>query len=202
MQQVIDIFRMGGPVMWPLLATSLAIWFLMLWWGWQLHFEVASMGKLADAVLDRFDEGGRDACLTLLARRRGFFAAALNRFFSRAQPFRSPGDFQAMFLAVEGRMSGHGRYLEALIKVSPLLGLLGTICGMVATFQALQAFGVADPKALSAGISAALLTTQAGLMIALPGIFGHDWLVKVNTRGLAALHKARRTLARTVERAG
>ena len=47
---------------------------------------------------------------------------------------------------------------------------------MVATFEVLTAAGTAEPGALSRGISCALLTTQAGLLIALPGFYGHEWL--------------------------
>jgi biopolymer transport protein ExbB len=64
--------------------------------------------------------------------------------------------------------------LGALVKAAPLLGLLGTVVGMVETFTALQ--NVSGMNVVSAGISKALLTTQLGLLVALPGFFGMAYL--------------------------
>jgi biopolymer transport protein ExbB/TolQ len=60
--------------------------------------------------------------------------------------------------------------MAAWISVAPLLGLLGTVIGMIATFKMITLFGVGDPSVMSEGISVALLTTQAGLMVAFPGL--------------------------------
>lgn len=57
--------------------------------------------------------------------------------------------------------------------VAPLLGLLGTVTGMILTFQALTLFGAGDPKAMAGGISSALVTTALGLCVAIPAIFLH-----------------------------
>lgn len=66
--------------------------------------------------------------------------------------------------------------LAVLAGVAPLLGLLGTVAGMIETFQAITEFGNANPKILSSGISQALLTTEFGLMVAVPLALAHSYL--------------------------
>jgi biopolymer transport protein ExbB len=71
------------------------------------------------------------------------------------------------------------RYLNTLgtiAAVSPLLGLLGTVTGMIRTFSALTGGTVSDPAALAGGISEALITTAAGLMVAIPALIGYRYL--------------------------
>jgi biopolymer transport protein ExbB len=66
--------------------------------------------------------------------------------------------------------------LAVLAAVSPLLGLLGTVTGMIETFQSITLFGTGDPKLMSGGISQALVTTQLGLAVAIPLVLLHSFL--------------------------
>ena len=61
--------------------------------------------------------------------------------------------------------------IAVLAAIAPLLGLLGTVGGMIKTFTAIAAFGTGNAKALASGISEALITTQTGLVVAIPGLF-------------------------------
>lgn len=69
---------------------------------------------------------------------------------------------------------------QSIIKlfagIAPLLGLLGTVTGMIATFQAITNFGTGDPKLMAAGISQALITTVLGLIVAIPLLLAHNWV--------------------------
>jgi biopolymer transport protein ExbB len=67
--------------------------------------------------------------------------------------------------------------VAVLAAVSPLLGLLGTVTGMIETFQSITLFGTGDPKLMSGGISQALITTQLGLAVAIPLVLFHSLLV-------------------------
>jgi len=72
-----------------------------------------------------------------------------------------------------------GRYLNSLgtiAAVTPLLGLLGTVIGMVKVFTAITTHGVGDPGVLAGGISEALITTAAGLSVAIPALIGYRYL--------------------------
>ena len=66
--------------------------------------------------------------------------------------------------------------LAVVAAVAPLLGLLGTVTGMIETFQAITLFGAGDPKMMSSGISQALITTQLGLVVAIPVLLLHSFL--------------------------
>jgi len=67
-----------------------------------------------------------------------------------------------------GTLNRFGTFIIVIAAVSPLLGLLGTVTGMIATFDVITEFGTGDPKLLSGGISTALVTTELGLIVAIP----------------------------------
>ncbi|HEX6992851.1 MAG TPA: MotA/TolQ/ExbB proton channel family protein [Gammaproteobacteria bacterium] len=66
--------------------------------------------------------------------------------------------------------------LHTIASISPLLGLLGTVIGMIKTFAAIMVNGVGSPASLAGGISEALITTAAGLSVAIPALIGHRYL--------------------------
>lgn len=67
-------------------------------------------------------------------------------------------------------------WLKILAAVAPLMGLLGTVTGMILTFQQITLFGTGDPKLMAGGISQALVTTVQGLVVAIPMVLLHSWL--------------------------
>ncbi len=80
-------------------------------------------------------------------------------------------------LAEEAALLSRGLATVAVLAaVSPLLGLLGTVTGMIETFQSITLFGTGDPKLMSGGISQALVTTQLGLSVAIPLVLFHSLL--------------------------
>lgn len=66
--------------------------------------------------------------------------------------------------------------ISTLAKVAPLIGLLGTVTGMIQTFSAMMVASTSDPRALSSGVSIALIATEVGLFVALPGVLSMTWL--------------------------
>ena len=75
--------------------------------------------------------------------------------------------------------------LKIISAVAPLMGLLGTVVGMIITFQAITIFGAGDPKAMAGGISGALVTTVLGLLVAIPTVLLHTI---VNGRAQRIIH--------------
>jgi len=122
-------------------------------------------------------------------------AACLNyrtpysRFLLRilANPPRKPGgvrrELQAERAELEENLSIERgmSLLSTFARAAPLMGLMGTVIGMIATFSAMMTNATNDPKALSAGISIALTATNVGLVVSLPGVISLGWLSK---RGL------------------
>ncbi len=87
--------------------------------------------------------------------------------------------------------SGHG-FLKIIAAVAPLMGLLGTVTGMILTFQGIVIFGAGDPKAMAGGISQALVTTVLGLCVAIPTVLLHT-LVSSRSNYLLFLLEERAT---------
>jgi len=83
---------------------------------------------------------------------------------------------ESALLAEAPRLERSLSLLGALAGVAPLLGLLGTVSGMIATFDTISTAGTSNPRLLSGGISEALITTQLGLMVAIPLLLAHAWL--------------------------
>ncbi len=85
----------------------------------------------------------------------------------------------ALFLRVDGSVNRGLWILDTIVTAAPLLGLLGTILGIMDTFHALSAGGVSDPSAVSRGIGSALFATAIGIGTALYGLLGHNVLHRI-----------------------
>lgn len=153
---MIEFFRAGGPLMWPLLLLS-----------------VLSLAVLVERFLvfqtnacPKFRETPEEA-LKAFSNAQGYesFAEALKT--GRETAVVSAGN--AVVARLEARLS----ILSVIARLSPLLGLLGTVFGMIETFSAVaSAPGGVEMTALADGIWQALITTAAGLSIAIPTILG------------------------------
>jgi biopolymer transport protein ExbB len=101
----------------------------------------------------------------------------------------SPDEFESktyeQLVRVKSKVSKFGPYLLVLAGVAPLLGLLGTVTGMIETFGMITTYGTGDPKILSGGIKAALVTTQMGLIVAIPCLLVGNFL---NSKAQAILN--------------
>jgi biopolymer transport protein ExbB len=82
----------------------------------------------------------------------------------------------ALFIDVDARIGARLWVLDTIVTAAPLLGLLGTILGIMDAFNALSSGGISDPAAVSRGIAAALIATAIGIFTALCGLIGHNFL--------------------------
>ena len=161
-----DYFRPGGPIMGLLLIISL--------WMWGLVFD----RLIAYWEIDRRDATPKEAVL-LLERGRPIPSAIgmcrqLIDGFLKARTGESRLDRDILEQQAMCQLPRIRRSLPTitiLAATAPLMGLLGTVTGMVATFDVIALFGTGNAKALSGGISQALITTQSGLLVGIPGFF-------------------------------
>ncbi len=77
-------------------------------------------------------------------------------------------------------------FIKIIAVVAPLFGLLGTVTGMIQTFQAITLYGAGDPQTMAGGISQALVTTVQGLIVAIPSVFAH-WLVSNKAKNIEGM---------------
>ncbi len=114
------------------------------------------------------------------ARFRGATALLVTRFIksrtgeAMADRFILDEMVLTLVKSFDQRLSSIG----VLARIAPLLGLLGTVLGMVGTFDILHEFGTGNSRALAGGISEALITTQTGLLIAIPGLYIHGFFIR------------------------
>ncbi|SMX41548.1 MotA/TolQ/ExbB proton channel family protein [Actibacterium lipolyticum] len=179
----------GGPSIWAIGLLSVITVALILWRIWRLALLGAwSGGNTVRRAVAHWSEGREEQALLLLARRRTL-RAGLARAAMAARRDASLDDVAAR--AETGRVArgllararAGLRPLELIATIAPLLGLLGTVLGMIAAFQALQEAGSrADPAVLAGGIWEALLTTAAGMAVAIPASMALTWFESVTDR--------------------
>jgi biopolymer transport protein ExbB len=176
---MLEIFAKGGPLMWALLACSvlgLAIFLMKLVWFRKLQtdgqvlfkniIELAQKRKVDEALL---------VCQQSPSPLSRVFIAALR------QVGKSREHVKTVAVEVAGRegvsLERYLALLATIATISPLLGLLGTVIGMIEAFNVIAVAGVGTPATLGGGISQALITTAAGMSVAIPVILAHRFLV-------------------------
>lgn len=176
----------GGPTIWAIAALSVITITLILWKLWRLAMIGAwSRGKAGLAVA-QFTNGQLSEAESTVAGRRGIRSkvthAAIRASLSMPED-RAREETARVAKRELADASGGLRALELISTIAPLLGLLGTVLGMIAAFQALQEAGnKADPALLAGGIWEALLTTAAGMAVAIPASVALTWFESVIDR--------------------
>lgn len=184
--KALKFLRDGGPSIWAIAALSVITLALILWKIWRLALIGAwSRGKAGKAVA-AFERGDAEAALAIVKGRIGIrsrvVAAALTASATLPEDRAREETARVAKLHLASASTGLGA-LELIATIAPLLGLLGTVLGMIAAFQALQAAGSkADPALLAGGIWEALLTTAAGMAVAIPASAALTWFEAVIAR--------------------
>jgi biopolymer transport protein ExbB len=185
-------FAKGGFFMWPILACSVAaLWFLI---DRAIYFWVR---------IPRINDGLMRICRGQAGTepQPGHLAPALQKTLASGQ-----GDADLLELALEQDMIDAERRLSGLsvvAQVAPLLGLLGTVTGMIKVFQQIQDLqGQVNPSILAGGIWEALITTAAGLTVAIPAMVGYLYFATRIGRWENYLRSAIAHATRQLSRAG
>lgn len=185
----LEVVLLGGPAIWAIAALSVITLALILWKVWRLALLGAwSGGRRSRRAVAHWSAGREAEALSMIDGRRSC-RALLAQAAMRARRDPSLGEDGAraeterVARALLARARAGLRPLELIASIAPLLGLLGTVLGMIAAFQALQEAGSrADPAALAGGIWEALLTTAAGMAVAIPAGVTLTWFESVADR--------------------
>ena len=184
--------KQGGMVMIPLLL--LPFWVLWIVIAKILQFSAASRRmKQQFADVKKFiDKSDFDGALAYAKQgKRGLVAHIAQLCIERRAQGRDAGERVAYeYLGLEApSLNRNLNTLAVIAGAAPLIGLLGTISGMITLFAAVTQFGTGDPKFLAGGISEALITAKTGLAVAIPVLFIHDLLRGAKDRLVASMEK-------------
>jgi biopolymer transport protein ExbB len=173
-----ELLRSGGPVLIAIILLSVYALYVFF----ERLFKLSKERVNADALMIKVNAAVRErdleSALTACENHGGPVARVLKAALLRLPYGRSAVEaaFQEASLSEEQRLARGLRPLATIAQVAPLLGLLGTVTGMIIAFAEISQQGTGNPAALADGIGQALVTTAAGLVVAIPVIVGQNYL--------------------------
>lgn len=204
----VGVINSGGTIAWIIVGLGVLAAILILLRVFFLRSASASTGRVEQEVGVLVREGKLEEALKACKRLKGSTARVVASAVRNLERDRNHIEdiVSEQILHESAHLNRFGAFIIVIAAVSPLLGLLGTVTGMISTFDIITEFGTGDPKLLSSGISIALVTTEVGLAVAIPAlIFGNllsGWAESIkDNMEKAALHVMNLYLERPAARA-
>lgn len=194
LDRTVEHLETGGFVMYPLLMVSMIMFFLVV----KKFVEMRDFTRGDRPILECLQSIGKPDVIAAT------WQWEIIREFLSKRTFNDDLDrsiLEVLKLRQVRFVMGSIKSIAILSSVAPLLGLLGTVTGMITTFMVIATSGTGDAKALASGISEALITTQTGLVVAVPGLFLANYLRRRSTnledriqRFCLGLHRSHRVI--------
>ncbi len=191
-----QVFLSGGPVMWPILLCSIFAFAIILEKFWHLHKIKIDTQEFLAGILEKMKRHETKEALQICDNTKSPIAhilkAGILKYDRTREQIKEAIEDASLYEIpkLERNLSA----LATIAHISPLLGLLGTVTGMVRCFQAIQAkatsFHPVSPGDLAGGIWEALLTTVAGLVVAIPTFVAYNYLVSRINNFILEMEKA------------
>jgi len=191
--RIYDFLQVGGPVVWILMAMSVVALSIILIKLWQFVWLKPEYRSGVEHSLSLWRQGEHASAITKLNDKH-----IIENIASVAMTGLSSNMTDESLLKEElsrlatlklNQLRSYLRPLEVIATLSPLLGLLGTVLGMIVAFKQMEAAGSqVDPSVLSGGIWQALLTTAVGLSVAIPVVAAHTWFERKVERVAALMN--------------
>jgi biopolymer transport protein ExbB len=177
MNGILDFLQKGGVMMYPLILSSILMIALILERFITLRKEAPDAESAFEDIRESFEPGTDPATAIELVKKQGI----PGRVFARGL-LNSRRDADSIEMAMELEATGEVPSLEAnlaiiktIVNIAPLLGLLGTIAGMISSFRAASQVGLSNPTQILGGISEALISTATGIGLAVVGFIFHNY---------------------------
>lgn len=175
---IISTFNRGGMIMYPILLSSIIALAIILERLFALRRKKIIDNKLLDRVRKNWFEGNIRSAILACKREE----MAMSRIL-KSGLMRSKYGLIEIERAIEGagahesaNLTANLRGLGVVANLTPMLGLLGTVIGMIKAFDVISASGTGNPSLVASGISEALITTAAGLLIGIPALAAYHYL--------------------------
>jgi len=186
---MISLFIKGGPVMYALLAcsiitTTVIIERVLFWIREDLHrdralvYNILELSRKGDwEAIRQQVTGSKDYVIRIL------IAGILHKDFSMTKAMESAAADQVK------RMRRYLYILDTMVTIAPLLGIFGTVTGVMTSFEALGISGIERPFAVTAGIAEVLICTASGLAIAIPSVFFYNYFNSKTEAAVVTIEK-------------
>ena len=178
---MLHYLEVGGPILWVLVIISIGAFAVVLE---RIVFFARNEKNVGDTfkdeILSLVANKKIDEAIALCDTKKSCVASAIKKFLQKASKGIDVQDYE--FILKEITIKETSPYesrlnlLASVISISPMLGLLGTVTGMIRAFTNISKYGTGDAAIVADGIAEALLTTAAGLMIAIPVIVVYNYL--------------------------
>jgi biopolymer transport protein ExbB len=180
MNAIWNLFERGGLVMWPLFSVGvfafyLIIFKLFLLYRIQRTGRTTTISHLMTHYLNKERDLSKSPNSHSPINRLIHEGARLIQLNVNESTFKET--LQMRYETERSKLDNGMSFIATLGEIMPMLGLLGTVSGMIHVFEAITAQGTGDAQVLAGGISEALLTTQVGLAMAIPTLFSHTALL-------------------------
>ena len=178
---MLHYLEVGGPILWVLVVISIGAFAVVLE---RIVFFARNEKNIGDTfkdeILSLVANKKIDEAIALCDTKKSCVASAVRKFLQKAPTGIDVQDYEFILKEVTNQeISPYERRLNLLasvMSISPMLGLLGTVTGMIRAFTNISKYGAGDAAVVADGIAEALLTTAAGLMIAIPVIVVYNYL--------------------------
>lgn len=173
-----ELMVSGGPVLVTIILISIFAAYVFFERLMKLRREQVDTGVLMARVNASVRERDLETALLAVEGHDGPVARVIRAALQRL-PYGRPAveaAFEEATLLEEQSLTRGLRPLAIIAQIAPMLGLLGTVTGMIISFSEIARFGSGDPSLLATGIGQALVTTAAGLIVAIPVLVGHGYL--------------------------
>lgn len=169
---LVEVIESGGVIGWLIVALGVFAALLILIRAYLLYSNSMNTKQLSRNVIQQVIDGRLDEAKRICEIGSSAIARVLSTTLSHLKDDRDHMDsiVHESILQESSVLDRYGSAILVIASVSPLLGLLGTVTGMISTFDVITEFGTGDPKLLSGGISIALVTTKLGLTVAIPAL--------------------------------
>ncbi|WP_338999001.1 MotA/TolQ/ExbB proton channel family protein [Fusobacterium animalis] len=178
---MLHYLEVGGPILWILVIISIGAFAVVLERIVFFARNEKNVGNnFRDEILSLVANKKIDEAIALCDTKKSCVASAVKKFLQKAPRGIDVQDYE--FILKEITIKETSPYesrlnlLASVISISPMLGLLGTVTGMIRAFTNISKYGTGDAAIVADGIAEALLTTAAGLMIAIPVIVVYNYL--------------------------
>lgn len=186
-ETIVEHFLKGGPIMWPILVLAIAALVVALWKWLSLSLVRRPSRRQVKSLLESVREKDYAAADAVAKEMKGPLGEMLAAGVANLQESRELLE-EVLFeriLNSKLRIQSLLPFMSVSAASAPLLGLLGTVTGIIQTFKQITIYGSGDVKSLSGGISEALITTEYGLIVAIPSLLLHAFLSR-KARGLVS----------------